>query len=46
VPPPLRPGDVVEMTIERIGTLTNRVVASGEIVPPVPAARRRVEQGV
>jgi len=45
-PPPLQPGDIVEMTIERIGTLSNRVVASTEVVPPIPAARRRVEQGV
>jgi len=46
VPPPLRTGDVVEMSIERIGTLSNRVVASDEVVPPIPTARRRVEQGV
>jgi len=44
-PPPLQPGDVVEMSIERIGTLSNRVVASDEVVPPIPTARRRVEQG-
>ena len=45
VPPPLQPGDVVEMSIERIGTLSNRVVASDEVVPPIPTARRRVVQG-
>ena len=32
-PPPLRPGDVVEMTVEGIGTIRNRVVAG-----PRPAA--------
>jgi 2-keto-4-pentenoate hydratase/2-oxohepta-3-ene-1,7-dioic acid hydratase in catechol pathway len=46
LPPPLRPGDVVEMSIERIGALSNRVVASDEVVPPIPTARRRVEQEV
>jgi 2-keto-4-pentenoate hydratase/2-oxohepta-3-ene-1,7-dioic acid hydratase in catechol pathway len=39
-PPPLQPGDVVEMTVEGIGTIRNRVVA-GPDLPPVPAARRR-----
>ncbi len=34
-PPPLRPGDVVEMTVEGIGTIRNRVVAGR-----VPAAGR------
>jgi 2-keto-4-pentenoate hydratase/2-oxohepta-3-ene-1,7-dioic acid hydratase in catechol pathway len=46
VPPPLQVGDVVEMTIEGIGTITNRVVASTEDVSPVPAARRRTREGV
>lgn len=46
LPRPLVAGDLVEMTIERIGTLSNRVVASTEVVPPIPPARRRVEQGV
>jgi len=46
VPPPLQVGDVVEMTIEGIGTITNRVIASTEDVPPVPAARRRTREGV
>jgi 2-keto-4-pentenoate hydratase/2-oxohepta-3-ene-1,7-dioic acid hydratase in catechol pathway len=40
VPPPLRPGDVVEMTVEGIGTIRNRVVAGVEL-PPVRAARPR-----
>jgi 2-keto-4-pentenoate hydratase/2-oxohepta-3-ene-1,7-dioic acid hydratase in catechol pathway len=39
-PPPLRPGDVVEMTVEGIGTIRNRVVA-GVDLPPVRAARPR-----
>jgi 2-keto-4-pentenoate hydratase/2-oxohepta-3-ene-1,7-dioic acid hydratase in catechol pathway len=43
-PPPLRVGDVVEMTGEGIGTIRNRVVAGEEHVPPIPAARRRVRE--
>jgi 2-keto-4-pentenoate hydratase/2-oxohepta-3-ene-1,7-dioic acid hydratase in catechol pathway len=43
-PPPLRVGDVVEMTIEGIGTITNTVVAATEDVPPVVAARRRTRE--
>jgi len=39
-PPPLRPGDVVEMTVEGIGTVRNRVVEGVEL-PPVPPARER-----
>ena len=42
-PPPLQVGDVVEMTIERLGTIANRVVADTETVPPVaprPASAR------
>jgi 2-keto-4-pentenoate hydratase/2-oxohepta-3-ene-1,7-dioic acid hydratase in catechol pathway len=39
-PPPLRPGDVVEMTVEGIGTIRNRVV-EGVDLPPVRPARRR-----
>ena len=35
-PPPLQVGDVVEMTIEHIGTIRNRVVASTETVPAGP----------
>ena len=35
-PPPLQVGDVVEMTIERLGTIRNTVVAETETVPPVP----------
>jgi 2-keto-4-pentenoate hydratase/2-oxohepta-3-ene-1,7-dioic acid hydratase in catechol pathway len=39
-PPPLRPGDVVEMTVEGIGTIRNRVVEGIEL-PPVRPARSR-----
>jgi 2-keto-4-pentenoate hydratase/2-oxohepta-3-ene-1,7-dioic acid hydratase in catechol pathway len=39
-PPPLRPGDVVEMTVEGIGTIRNRVVP-GLDLPPVAPARPR-----
>jgi 2-keto-4-pentenoate hydratase/2-oxohepta-3-ene-1,7-dioic acid hydratase in catechol pathway len=45
-PPPLRVGDVVEMTIERLGTIRNRVVASDETVPPIVPARRRASETV
>jgi 2-keto-4-pentenoate hydratase/2-oxohepta-3-ene-1,7-dioic acid hydratase in catechol pathway len=45
-PPPLQVGDVVEMTIERLGTVRNEIVASAEEVPPIVPARRRVPQGV
>jgi 2-keto-4-pentenoate hydratase/2-oxohepta-3-ene-1,7-dioic acid hydratase in catechol pathway len=39
-PPPLRPGDIVEMTVEGLGTIRNRVVA-GLDLPPVRPARSR-----
>ncbi|HEU5266254.1 MAG TPA: fumarylacetoacetate hydrolase family protein [Jatrophihabitans sp.] len=39
-PPPLRPGDVVAMTVEGIGTLRNRIVP-GLDLPPVRPARSR-----
>jgi 2-keto-4-pentenoate hydratase/2-oxohepta-3-ene-1,7-dioic acid hydratase in catechol pathway len=45
-PPPLQVGDVVEMSIERLGTIRNTVVADTETVPPVPVARRRVVEAV
>ncbi|MEV7042352.1 fumarylacetoacetate hydrolase family protein [Amycolatopsis sp. NPDC051061] len=38
--PPLGPGDVVEMTVEGLGTIRNTVVA-GVDLPPVAAARPR-----
>ena len=39
-PPALRPGDLVTMTVEGIGAISNRVVA-GRGAPPIPGARRR-----
>jgi 2-keto-4-pentenoate hydratase/2-oxohepta-3-ene-1,7-dioic acid hydratase in catechol pathway len=39
-PPPLKPGDVVEMTVEGIGTVRNTVV-EGLDLPPVAPARKR-----
>jgi hypothetical protein len=39
-PPPLRPGDVVELAVEGIGTVRNRVV-EGRTLPPVREARTR-----
>jgi 2-keto-4-pentenoate hydratase/2-oxohepta-3-ene-1,7-dioic acid hydratase in catechol pathway len=39
-PPPLQPGDVVEMTVEGIGSIRNRVVP-GLDLPPVRPARSR-----
>lgn len=39
-PPPLVPGDVVTLTVEGIGTISNRVV-EGRMPTPLPAPRRR-----
>ena len=39
-PPPLQPGDLVTMTVDRLGVIANRVVAGG-LAAPVPPARRR-----
>jgi 2-keto-4-pentenoate hydratase/2-oxohepta-3-ene-1,7-dioic acid hydratase in catechol pathway len=39
-PPPLQEGDVVTLTVEGIGSLTN-VVATASPVPELPAVRRR-----
>jgi 2-keto-4-pentenoate hydratase/2-oxohepta-3-ene-1,7-dioic acid hydratase in catechol pathway len=39
-PPPLRPGDTVTLTVQGIGTVTNRVVP-GPSPEPIPAARPR-----
>jgi 2-keto-4-pentenoate hydratase/2-oxohepta-3-ene-1,7-dioic acid hydratase in catechol pathway len=39
-PPPLAPGDVVELTVEGIGTVRNRIVP-GVSLPPVREARTR-----
>ena len=40
VPPPLRPGDLVTMTVEGIGTISNRIVPGREPIP-LPQARPR-----
>jgi 2-keto-4-pentenoate hydratase/2-oxohepta-3-ene-1,7-dioic acid hydratase in catechol pathway len=39
-PPPLKPGDVVTMTVEGIGRITNTVTAGAD-PQPIPAARPR-----
>jgi 2-keto-4-pentenoate hydratase/2-oxohepta-3-ene-1,7-dioic acid hydratase in catechol pathway len=39
-PPPLKPGDEVTMTVDRLGSITNRVVAPRD-VPVIPRARPR-----
>ncbi|MFJ9391782.1 fumarylacetoacetate hydrolase family protein [Nocardioides sp. NPDC101246] len=39
-PPPLQVGDVVEMSIDRLGTIRNQVSPSNGAVGAVPAARR------
>ena len=44
-PRPLAPGDEVTLTVEGIGTLTNRIVAGVDPLP-VPRARPRQEAGV
>lgn len=44
VPPPLQVGDVVEMTIERLGTIRNAVGPREESVAPVAPARRRTRE--
>ena len=44
-PPPLKPGDVVTMTVEGIGTISNKVVASTAIIHEIPPARKR-QRGV
>jgi 2-keto-4-pentenoate hydratase/2-oxohepta-3-ene-1,7-dioic acid hydratase in catechol pathway len=46
VPPPLQVGDVVEMSIERLGTIRNRVVENREQIPPIVPARRQVREKV
>jgi 2-keto-4-pentenoate hydratase/2-oxohepta-3-ene-1,7-dioic acid hydratase in catechol pathway len=45
-PPPLVVGDVVEMAIERLGTIRNEIVESTETVPAIVPARRRVKERV
>ena len=39
-PPPLQPGDVVEMKVEGIGTIRSAVVAGVELPPVIPARVR------
>ncbi|HKT05091.1 MAG TPA: fumarylacetoacetate hydrolase family protein, partial [Rugosimonospora sp.] len=40
-PAPLSPGDVVTLTVEGIGTVSNTVVAGTDPVVPIPRARTR-----
>ena len=40
-PPPLRPGDMITMTIEGIGSIRNEVVAGRAEASPIVPARRR-----
>jgi len=42
-PPPLRPGDVVTLTVEALGTLRSTIVPGVEPVP-VPLARQRLAE--
>jgi len=42
-PPPLQPGDVVTMTVEGLGTITNPVVAAAPERSPIPPATRLSE---
>jgi 2-keto-4-pentenoate hydratase/2-oxohepta-3-ene-1,7-dioic acid hydratase in catechol pathway len=39
-PPPLEPGDVVSISVDRLGTLTNSVV-DGDPAPPLTPFRSR-----
>jgi 2-keto-4-pentenoate hydratase/2-oxohepta-3-ene-1,7-dioic acid hydratase in catechol pathway len=43
-PPPLKPGDVVTMTVEGIGTISNEVIEGPPEASPIPQARRRPRQ--
>ena len=43
-PPPLKPGDVVTMTVEGIGTISNEVVEGPPEACPIPQARRLSRQ--
>ncbi len=45
-PPPLQPGDVVEMTVEGIGTIRNRVVAGPSCRPSAQHGRARASGSV
>jgi 2-keto-4-pentenoate hydratase/2-oxohepta-3-ene-1,7-dioic acid hydratase in catechol pathway len=44
-PPPLKPGDVVTMTVEGIGTISNEVVDGPPEACPIPRARRLPPRG-
>jgi 2-keto-4-pentenoate hydratase/2-oxohepta-3-ene-1,7-dioic acid hydratase in catechol pathway len=37
-PPSLQPGDIVTMTVDRLGTITNPVVAAPPAPGPIPRA--------
>ncbi|WP_449060548.1 fumarylacetoacetate hydrolase family protein [Planomonospora algeriensis] len=39
-PPPLTPGDVITLTVEGIGAVSNRIVPGTEPLP-IPPARKR-----
>ena len=41
-PPPLAAGDVVSMSVDGLGTITNRIVEPVSTAVPVPPARRRI----
>jgi hypothetical protein len=43
--PPLQPGDEVELAVEHLGTLTNRVVAGSLRTPFLPPAEARAAPG-
>jgi 2-keto-4-pentenoate hydratase/2-oxohepta-3-ene-1,7-dioic acid hydratase in catechol pathway len=43
-PPPLRPGDVVTLTVQGIGSLSSTVVPGVEPVPVPPARNRLAER--
>ncbi|MFF4473728.1 fumarylacetoacetate hydrolase family protein [Streptomyces sp. NPDC001599] len=43
-PPPLKPGDTVTLTVEGLGTLTNKIVPGPEPVPLPPGRRRTRER--
>jgi 2-keto-4-pentenoate hydratase/2-oxohepta-3-ene-1,7-dioic acid hydratase in catechol pathway len=46
-PAPLRPGDVIRMDVERIGSIENRIVAGVDLPPVAPArSRPRLERPV
>ena len=44
-PPPLRPGDVVTMTVDRLGSISNPVVAAPPAPCPIPRATPLTQLG-